>query len=76
MTITYVGAATGTLDVAGDSNWFAIQLTAGTEYLFNVGNGALSDPQVSIYDSTGTLLSSSGANGGGDLRARPGGPVA
>ena len=65
MTTNYIGAATGTIEVVGDSDWFGIQLTAGTEYLFNVGNGTLTDPSVSIYNSSGTLLSSASGGGAG-----------
>ena len=63
MTTTYIGAATGSLLVSGDNDWFAITLQAGTEYLFNIGNGSLSDPAVTIYNGAGTALSS--ASGGG-----------
>lgn len=64
MTTTFIGAATGTLQTAGDSDWYAITLTAGTEYLFNIGNGTLSDPQVTLYNSAGTAITS--ASGGGN----------
>jgi hypothetical protein len=64
MTTTFIGAATGTLNFAGDSDWFALTLTAGSQYTFNLGNGTLTDPEVNIYNSSGQLVYS-GANIGG-----------
>jgi hypothetical protein len=65
MTTTFLGAATGTIQVAGDSDWFGITLQAGTEYVFNLGNSTLSDPEVSIYNASGSLVSSASGGGAG-----------
>src|SRR5579859_6394451 len=64
MTTTFIGAATGTLNFAGDSDWFGITLTGGTQYVFNLGNGTLSDPSITIYNSSGQVVYSGSANGG------------
>ncbi|MCR9254971.1 MAG: trypsin-like serine protease, partial [Alphaproteobacteria bacterium] len=59
-TVTVGGTATGSLESAGDRDWFAVGLTAGTGYTLEVkgspsGSGTLSDPYLRLYDSTGTL---------------------
>ncbi|MFV3130321.1 pre-peptidase C-terminal domain-containing protein [Niveispirillum sp. KHB5.9] len=55
------GSATGNLEVAGDSDWFAVDLAANTRYVIGLsgrdgGGGTLSDPLVQIHNSFGTLL--------------------
>jgi hypothetical protein len=62
-TVAVGGAATGSLTHAGQSDWFKVALTAGTQYSFTVGGGTLSSPEASLYDSTGKLLIA--ADGGG-----------
>lgn len=50
----------GRLEVAGDNDWFTISLSAGQRYTFNLNpaaSGGLSDPYLSLYNSSGTLLS-------------------
>jgi hypothetical protein len=60
--LTPASSTTGTIETAGDSDWFAISLSAGQRYTFNLNPGssgsALSDPMLSLYDSSGTLLDS------------------
>ncbi|MEY2644894.1 MAG: hypothetical protein RLZZ611_1543, partial [Cyanobacteriota bacterium] len=51
----------GTLLSHGDSDWFAIQLSAGEHYRFvlegvDSGRGTLSDPYLELYDREGMLL--------------------
>ncbi len=73
-TVTVGGQATGTLATVGQSDWFKVQLTAGTSYEFNVGNGTLATPEVSLYDSSGHLLASGtggGANGAAQTSFSP-----
>ena len=65
MTTTFSGAATGTLNFAGDSDWFGTTLQAGTQYVFNLGNGTLTDPQVTIYNSAGQAVYTGTGNGAG-----------
>jgi hypothetical protein len=51
----------GNIEMAGDRDWFGIQLVAGVQYAIglqgsNVNAGTLSDPYLSLYSSTGQLL--------------------
>jgi Bacterial pre-peptidase C-terminal domain len=55
------GTATGTLEVAGDHDWFRVQLVAGTSYQINLqgqqaGAGTLADPYLRVHNSAGTLV--------------------
>jgi hypothetical protein len=47
------GSATGTLEQAGDRDWFAVDLDGGRSYTFTMsgassGGGTLSDPYLSL----------------------------
>src|SRR4051812_40488389 len=55
------GSNFGNLEVAGDRDWFAVNLSAGTTYVINLqglqaGVGTLEDPYLRLHDSTGALL--------------------
>jgi riboflavin synthase alpha subunit len=55
------GSSTGNLEVAGDRDWFQIQLVAGTPYVMTVtgqqgGGGTLEDSYLRVHNSAGTLL--------------------
>lgn len=55
------GSARGTLEVAGDQDWFAVQLNGGTAYAISMegsstNQGTLSDPKVAILDANGREL--------------------
>lgn len=55
------GSTTGQLETAGDNDWFAISLTAGQEYTFSLDSGTtngLEDPSLSLYNSSGSLVTS------------------
>jgi hypothetical protein len=62
------GSTTGRIDSTGDSDWFAVTLTAGTKYRIDAlgsGGAGASDPHLhGIYDSAGTLLRGANFNGG------------
>lgn len=61
------GSKTGRLEAVGDEDWFAISLTAGQQYTFNLESAAtngLEDPFLGLYDSGGTLISSNDDNNG------------
>jgi len=52
---------TGRLEVAGDHDWFRVQLTAGTSYTIELqgqgtGVGTLEDPYLRLHDSAGAML--------------------
>jgi Ca2+-binding RTX toxin-like protein len=57
------GSASGALQIAGDRDWFAVQLQAGGTYAISLvgkagGGGTLADPFLRLHDSSGTLLAS------------------
>jgi hypothetical protein len=56
------GSSTGTLELAGDRDWFSVGLIAGTTYRVDLqglraGGGTLEDPYVRIRSSSGALVS-------------------
>jgi len=67
-TLTPGGSKTGTIEIIGDSDWFAINLVSGQRYTFSVDQGLLNglpdttnglpDPLLSLYSSAGTLITS------------------
>lgn len=72
--ITVGGSRSETLEVAGDTDWFAISLTDGEAIQIELygddhdagnGLGALADPYVRIYDSNGNLIASNDDGGSG-----------
>lgn len=55
------GSSTGALEVAGDHDWFRVQLVAGVTYTIKVtgavgAGGSLSDPYLRLHNSAGTML--------------------
>jgi len=56
MTVTQIGQASGAIEVVGDSDWFKVTLTAGTQYVFDLAGGTLQSGQISLYDANGNLL--------------------
>ncbi|HYC05968.1 MAG TPA: PPC domain-containing protein [Azospirillaceae bacterium] len=68
-----VGASiTGNIDPAAnpDTDWFGIDLEAGTSYLFDLqgqssGAGTLFDPHLTLYDSTGLPIAADDDGGSG-----------
>jgi hypothetical protein len=68
------GSISGNLEVAGDHDWFRVQLLQGVSYIINLRGasanaGTLSDPFLRLYDSTSVLLASDD-DSGGDLNSR------
>jgi Leishmanolysin/Bacterial pre-peptidase C-terminal domain len=52
------GSLAGTIETAGDSDWFRITLVAGHSYTFNLkgvdsGQGTLADPFLRLFDANG-----------------------
>lgn len=73
-TVSVGGARNGTIETAGDTDWFAITLQAGYTYTFDMlgldsGNGTLADPYMRIRDSSGNSLALDDDSGTG-LNAR------
>lgn len=68
------GNVTGEIEESGDTDWFAVNLTAGQTYEIGLqgsptGGGTLSDTYLrGIYDSSGSILSGSTNDDGGDGR--------
>ena len=55
------GIADGLIDAPGDADWFALDLVAGGNYVFEVlgasnGGGDLADPVLTVYDTYGNAL--------------------
>lgn len=46
----------GELESAGDADWFAVDLTRGAEYRFDLVGDTLSDTTLTLYDQDGGLL--------------------
>ncbi len=61
------GAAMGSVETFGDTDWFAITLRANVIYELNLGaaNGGGIDPVLIMYDSNGALIGSDDNSGGG-----------
>ncbi|MFM2043332.1 MAG: hypothetical protein RLY86_1908 [Pseudomonadota bacterium] len=62
------GSVTGTVETAGDQDWFAIDLVAGQSYVFTLigtsgGGGTLTDPYLRLFSSSGSLLAFNDDNG-------------
>lgn len=61
--LTPGSSATGTLQVAGDRDWFRLQTRAGFAYTVSEighagGGGTLGDPFLRVHDATGAVVSS------------------
>ncbi|MBW0006448.1 MAG: M10 family metallopeptidase C-terminal domain-containing protein, partial [Sphingomonas sp.] len=57
--ISVGGTVSGTLEVAGDHDWFSVTLVAGQTYTITLsgsGSGGVPDTYLNIYDSTGTNI--------------------
>jgi hypothetical protein len=57
------GSATGALQLAGDHDWFAVQLLPGGTYTITEtgqhgGGGTLGDPFLQLHDAAGNLVAS------------------
>ena len=66
------GIATGTIDSAGDRDWFAVELVAGRTYTIDLrgsptDDGTLTDPYLrGIHDADGTLIAGTTNDDGGE----------
>jgi Ca2+-binding RTX toxin-like protein len=71
--LTIGGAASDTIDTAGDKDWFAFNVTAGETYTFTLsgvdsGNGSLEYPFLSLCDGHGLTIASNNDVTGHDAR--------
>lgn len=67
-TVSVGGSASGRVDATGDSDWFAVTLTAGQRYQFSLNGVSLSDPFLTLYSSSGMRLAYDD-DGGGNLNS-------
>ncbi|MFO1200434.1 MAG: Ig-like domain-containing protein [Burkholderiaceae bacterium] len=63
------GSATGSVETAGDRDWFAVNVVAGTQYVFELkgsptGDGTLADPSLKLLTSGGSTIASNNDSGG------------
>ena len=66
------GSATGDIDPTGDQDWFRVVLEAGKKYQIDLegsfgGGGTLVDPFLSLYDGSGSRLTTDDDGGTGLL---------
>ncbi len=64
------GTRNSRIDFAGDSDWFRIQLAAGSTYEFALqgapsGNGTLADPLLNLRDASGRIVATDDDSGEG-----------
>ena len=57
-------SVSGTLETAGDYDWFKVQLMAGVTYTFSLQGLTLFDPYLQVGDNRGNLLASDDDSGG------------
>ncbi|MCB1335140.1 MAG: pre-peptidase C-terminal domain-containing protein, partial [Roseivivax sp.] len=62
--LTIGGAAAGNIETGTDQDWFAVQLTAGTDYRFDLTGNSLSDPVLALLDANGQVMASNDDFGG------------
>ncbi|MCA8906594.1 MAG: PPC domain-containing protein [Rhodospirillaceae bacterium] len=60
-TVTPGQPATGAIEIGGDEDWFALQVTAGQRYVIDMEGtptnaGSLPDPYLYLYDDTGAEI--------------------
>ena len=56
--LSATSALSGTIDAAGDRDWFRIELGAGYQYTFLAAGGQLTNPILRLYDANGNLVTS------------------
>lgn len=60
------GAVTGSIESAADADWFAITLTAGERYTFQLDGTGLADPLLTLYSASGATLARDDDSGTGN----------
>lgn len=64
-TLAVGGSISGNLESGGDSDWFRVTLTAGTNYHFGITGGTLTDPYLNVRNGNGTIVASDDDSGAG-----------
>ncbi|TRU26792.1 MAG: peptidase S8 [Microcystis aeruginosa Ma_QC_B_20070730_S2] len=62
------GSSTGTINFGGDTDWFRVNLVAGTTYQFRQNRTTLGDPFLTLRNSVGGFITSND-DGGGNLNS-------
>lgn len=55
----------GTIEIAGDQDWWGIGLTLGTTYQFRLNGAGLADPYLSLMSPAGVMITANDDGGGG-----------
>src|SRR5258707_1062406 len=68
-TVAVGGSTTGNIETTGDADWFAITLTAGVTYRFDLqgvgaGQGTLQSTYLHLYNGAGNFLLRDDSSGG------------
>jgi hypothetical protein len=66
--VTVGGSRTGTIETPGDSDWFAVALSAGETYQLRLNSAGLVDPLLELYSGSGTFVTWND-DGGGNLNS-------
>ncbi len=64
------GLVEGIIEVGGDEDWFAIQVSAGLTYVWETVLGTLYDTTLTLYDQDGTTLVETDDDGGPALASQ------
>ncbi|MGN6155000.1 MAG: M10 family metallopeptidase C-terminal domain-containing protein, partial [Sphingomicrobium sp.] len=67
-TIAVGGTLNGSLEIAGDHDWYAVTLTAGQQVVLSLGGSGgspVTDPFLYLHDSSGNLITSDDDGGPG-----------
>jgi subtilisin-like proprotein convertase family protein/subtilisin family serine protease len=59
------GSRNGSIDLAGDTDWYGVTLIAGTTYLFDLVGDTLQDPFLELLTATGDLIDLDDDSGAG-----------
>ncbi|WP_395702720.1 pre-peptidase C-terminal domain-containing protein [Aquabacterium sp.] len=59
------GSSSGSIETAHDVDWFAVSLSAGQTYRFQLASNGLADPLFAVFTANGDLLAADDDSGGG-----------
>ena len=55
----------GIIEVGGDTDWFSVNLDAGSTYKFDLKHVTIGDPHLKLYDSSGDFIVGNDDGAGG-----------